>query len=201
RFRVPGYGTRRLSNSPWRAAVTLVVKRAVVWPAGFLRRPLKVDIANVHPGDQGHTERLNSAVEVLVIHGIFVMPHAGSWVSHFVTHKPNPVVAWIGFDLADGRPSPGHEGRLHLHRREKRWKAEIGWASINSKLTVGDIVVHVAFRRVSLTPRVLMRSDVLTFHKIGRSRVERRVQIADLNPDPVGYAVVVVAGMVIGNVV
>ena len=51
-----------------------------------------------------------------------------------------------------------------------------------------------------LTPRVLMRSDVLTFHKIGRSRVERRVQITDLNPDPVGYTVVAVAGMVIGNV-
>src|SRR5262249_39723071 len=77
---------------------------------------------------------------------------------------------------------------------------EIVWTSVNSKLTVGDIVEHVAFRRVSLTPRVLMRRDVLTFHKIGRSRVERRVQITDLNPDPVGYTVVVVAGMVIGNV-
>ena len=51
-----------------------------------------------------------------------------------------------------------------------------------------------------LAPRVLMRSDVLTFRKIDRSRVERRVQITDLNPDPVGYAVVVVAVMVIGNV-
>src|SRR4029434_6940010 len=107
RFRVPGYGTRRLSNSPWRAAVTLVVKRAVVWPAGFLRRPLKVDIANVHPGDQGHTERLNSAVEVLVIHGIFVMPHAGSWVSHFVTHKPN-------HEIANVHPGDqGHTERLN----------------------------------------------------------------------------------------
>ena len=45
-----------------------------------------------------------------------------------------------------------------------------------------------------------MRSDVLAFRKIDRSRVERRVQITDLNPDPVGYAVVVVAVVVIGNV-
>jgi hypothetical protein len=45
-----------------------------------------------------------------------------------------------------------------------------------------------------------MRSDVLAFRKIDRSNVERGVQITDLNPDPVGYAVVAVAGMVIGNV-
>ena len=51
-----------------------------------------------------------------------------------------------------------------------------------------------------LTPGILMRSNVLTFRKIDRSRVERRVQITDLNPDPMGYAVVVVAIMVINNV-
>ena len=79
-------------------------------------------------------------------------------------------------------------------------KCEIGWASVNSKLTVGDIVVHVALPGMRLAPRVLMRSDVLAFHKIDRSRVERRVQITDLNPDQVGYAVVVVAVMVVGNV-
>ena len=161
---------------------------------------MKVDVADVNSRSQRHAERLNSAVEVLVIHSVFVMPHTGTWVSHLVTHKPDSVVAWIGFGLADRRASPSQDGRLHLHRRADRGKCEIGWASVNSKLTVRDIVVHVAFRRVSLTPRVLMRSNVLTFHKIGRSRVERRVQITDLNPDPVGYAVVAVAGMVIGNV-
>jgi len=41
----------------------------------------------------------------------------------------------------------------------------------------------------------------LAFRKIDRSNVERRVEITDLNPDPVGYAVVVVAVVVIGNVV
>ena len=81
---------------------------------------MKADIADVHSGDQGHTERLDGAVEVLVIQGVFVMPHTGTWVSHLVTHKPNPVVAWIGFSLADGRASPGHDGRLHLYRRADR---------------------------------------------------------------------------------
>ena len=53
---------------------------------------------------------------------------------------------------------------------------------------------------MGLTPRVLMWSDILTFHKIGRSDVEGCVQIGHLNPDPVGYAVVVVASMVISGV-
>jgi len=120
RFCVPGYRTRRLSNSPWRAAIALVVERPVVWPARFLRRRVKADIADVHSGDQGHTERLDGAVEVLVIQGVFVVPDTGTWVSHFVTHKPNPVVAWIGFGLADRRASPSHDGGLHLYRRADR---------------------------------------------------------------------------------
>ena len=88
----------------------------------------------------------------------------------------------------------------HLHRRANRGKGEIGWASVDDKLTIGDIVVHVTLPGMRLTPCVLVRSDVLTLRKIGRSRVERRVQITRLNPDPVGDAVVAVAGMVIGNV-
>ena len=119
-FRAPGNRARVLSNSPWRAAISLVILRAVVCPARFLWRRVKVDVADVNPRSQRHAERLNSAVQVLVINGVFVMPHTGTWVSHFVTHKPNPVVAWIRFGLADRRASPGHEGRLHLHRRVNR---------------------------------------------------------------------------------
>ena len=62
---------------------------------------------------------------------------------------------------------------------------------MNSKLTVGDIVVHVTLPGMQLTPRVLVRSDVLTFHKIDRSRVKRRVQITRLNTNPVRHTVVV----------
>ena len=81
---------------------------------------MKADIADVHSGNQGHTERLDGAVEVLVIQGVFVVPDTGTWVSHFVTHKPNPVVAWIGFGLADRRTCPGHDGWLHLYGRASR---------------------------------------------------------------------------------
>jgi len=81
---------------------------------------MKVDVADVNPRSQRYAERLNSTIEVLVIQSVFVMPHTGAWVSHFITHKPDPVVAWIGFGLADRRASPGHDGRLHLYRRANR---------------------------------------------------------------------------------
>ena len=119
-FGAPGYGTRRLSNSPGRATVTLIVECAVVCPTGFLRWRMKVDIANVHPGDQGDTERLNSAVEILIIQGVFVMPHTCARVSHFVAHKPDAIVAWIRLDLAERRSIPGHDGRLRPYRRANR---------------------------------------------------------------------------------
>ena len=104
RFRGPSDRARVLSNIPWRAAVSLAILGAVVCPARFLWWRVKVDVADVNPRSQRHAERLNSAVEVLVINGVFVMPHTGTWVSHFVTHKPNPVVAWIGFGLVTVAP-------------------------------------------------------------------------------------------------
>ena len=42
----------RLSDIPWCAAVTLIVKRAVVWPARFLWRRMKVDVTDVGSGSE-----------------------------------------------------------------------------------------------------------------------------------------------------
>ena len=94
---------------------------------------MKADIAYVHSREQGYTERLNSAVEIFVILGVFVMPHTGTWVSHFVTHEPDPVISWIGLDLAQRRASPRHDGRLHPNRRTNTRKIKTGWASANIK--------------------------------------------------------------------
>jgi hypothetical protein len=66
-FTVPSYGIGRLSHSPGSTAVTLIVKRAVICPAGLLRRRVKADIANVHSRSQRHTERLNPPIQILVI--------------------------------------------------------------------------------------------------------------------------------------
>ncbi len=63
-----------LSDTPRRAAIALVVKRAVVCPARFLWWRVKVDVADVNPRSQRHAERLNRAIEILVIKRVLVVP-------------------------------------------------------------------------------------------------------------------------------
>lgn len=45
---------------------------------------MKTDVANGNTRSQGHTERLERAVEVLVIDRVFVMPDSGRWVRDLV---------------------------------------------------------------------------------------------------------------------
>jgi hypothetical protein len=46
RFCLPGYGASGLIDSPGSAAISMVIKSAVVWPARFLRRRVKSDVTN-----------------------------------------------------------------------------------------------------------------------------------------------------------
>jgi hypothetical protein len=73
RLTAPSYGTTR-GDTPRLAAVTLVVKGAVVCPAGFLRRRMKSDIAYGDTGLNRHAEGLDRSIEVLVIQRILVVP-------------------------------------------------------------------------------------------------------------------------------
>src|SRR6202043_2578746 len=101
-----------------------------------------------------------------------------------------------GLDPVDGCSSPGIDGRAHSHRGPSAYKGETRRAA-DSVLTVGRVVIHVALSRVSLAPDVLMRSYVLRFGVIRRARIQRRVQIIGLNTNPVRYAVVCVASVVV----
>ena len=74
-FRVPSDRGSVLHNSPGSAAITLVVERAVVCPAGFLTRCVKRDVRDVYAGCEWHAEGLDPAVEVLVVQRVFIMPH------------------------------------------------------------------------------------------------------------------------------
>ena len=60
---------------------------------------MKPDVTDIDSRSQRHAERLNGAIEVLVIEGVFIVPDAGSWSCHLVTHEPDAVVARIRFDL------------------------------------------------------------------------------------------------------
>lgn len=126
------------------------------------------------------------------------MPHTCTWISDLVTHKPDAIIAWIRLGLADRSSIPSHDGRLHPHGRANRLKPEIGWSSANRELAIRDIVEHVAFSRIRLAPGILVRTDIGSFAKIGRTRILCGVEVVDLNPDSVRHAVVVVAAMVVG---
>ena len=52
-FAVPCYRATSLSNSPRVAAITLVVKRAVVSPTRFLRRGMEADVTDVRSKPSG----------------------------------------------------------------------------------------------------------------------------------------------------
>jgi len=113
-----------LSNTPGLAAVALVVERAVVCPARFLTRPAEVDIAKVYSRCKRDTKRLNTAVEVLVIQSILIVPDPGSWISHFIADKPEAIVCQIRLDLrhCGACVCPSHYGRLRSHSRAGRRK-------------------------------------------------------------------------------
>jgi len=140
---------------------------------------------------------LDCPIEILVIQGILIVPDTGSWISHFVAHKPDPIVSRIRPDLIYCRARPSHNGRLHPKRGAKRRKREVRCPA-DGELTVRRVVERVALARVRLAPSVFGRCDILRFGKIGRTLVQRCVQVIDLNANPVRYAVVIVAGVVVG---
>ena len=76
RFRVPSDRACVLRNIPWCAAITLIVKRAVICPGGFLTRGVKPDVRDIYSGSERHAEGLDRAVEVLVVQRVFIVPNA-----------------------------------------------------------------------------------------------------------------------------
>jgi hypothetical protein len=156
---------------------------------------MKSDITHGNSSPQRHTERLNRAIQVLVIHRVLVMPDSSGGTCDLVANEANAIASGNGFDLVDGRSGPGLDRRLHSHRGSGGRKGETGGAS-NSVLTVGDIVVLVALPRMSLAPCVFMGSDVLSFGEVGRARILRCVQIAHCHRHPVGRPCMGVARVV-----
>ena len=124
RFAGPGDGAAALIQCPRRAAVTLVVKGAVVSPAGFLRWRVEADISYVYSRSHRHAEGLNSAIQVLVVERVIVVPNTGRRIGHFITHKPDAIVSRVGLDLIDrgARDRPSRDGRSHPDRSTNRRK-------------------------------------------------------------------------------
>ena len=158
---------------------------------------MKFDVSEVRLGCDGHSEGLDGAIEVHVKDRIVVVPDTGRRVGHLVTHKPEPVVARVRLLLRHGRASPSHDGRLHSNGRCDGRKCEVGCPA-DRELTIGSVVKHVALIRMRLAPGVLVRTKISGFAKISRTRILCCVQIADVNPDSVRHAIVMVAGVIVG---
>src|SRR6267378_6949665 len=110
-----------VSDSPRRAAVTLVIKRAVVCPARFLRRRVKSDVTDILRFDR-HAKGLIAAIEVFVVYGVFIVPYAVIWPRHLVAHKRDAIVSRSRLVLSYrcARSCPSLDGRLHSNRVTNR---------------------------------------------------------------------------------
>src|SRR5437764_15449172 len=107
-----------MSDSPRRAAETLVIKRAVICPARFLRRRVKSDVADIDVREIRHSKGLNPTIEIFIIHDVFIVPYAIIWPRHLVGDKENPVSTRLTLVLSyDGAcVCPRHDAMLHSHR-------------------------------------------------------------------------------------
>ena len=78
---------------------------------------MKADVRDLYSGSYGHAERLDGAIEVLVIERVHIMIevfHKGN-SCYFVTYKPDAVVARIRLNLTYCRAVPGHDRWLLSH--------------------------------------------------------------------------------------
>jgi len=157
---------------------------------------MKTDVRDVNTGPQGHTKRLDSSVQVLVIQSILIVPDTGRWIGHFVSDEPDAIVARIGLYLVHCHARPSHEGRSPPNRGVNRRKCEARCAD-DAELAIRNVVVHVALPGMILAPCVLVWSYILGFGKVRRALIQVLVQIVDFNPDPMRYAVVRMAAVVV----
>jgi hypothetical protein len=153
---------------PRRATIPSVSLGAIMWPTGLLDRRMKSDVSNIDSSSYRHGERLNGSIEVLVIERVLIVPHAGVWSRHLPAHEPDTIGAWSRLDLIYRRASPSLNGRLLTHGWGRGIKTERLIDSGYAVLTVRSIVIHVAFRRMRLTPDAFVRDDVIGFGKVLR---------------------------------
>jgi hypothetical protein len=71
-------------SCPWCAAIAGVVRRTVERISRLLRRSMKGHIAERDSGPSRQDERLNTAIEVLVVQSILIMPNTLRGVCHLV---------------------------------------------------------------------------------------------------------------------
>lgn len=82
-----------------------------------MRRRMESYVRKIGAGVYRQGKGLNTAVEVLVVEAVLVVPDALRWICYFVTKEPDPVIAWIGLVLRYCRACtrPNLDSWLHSH--------------------------------------------------------------------------------------
>ena len=141
---------------------------------------------------------MNPTIEVLVIERVFIVPDPTTGVRDFVAHEPDTIVARIGLDrVAHRRASPSFNGWLLSHGGSYGLETKRLIDSGYAVLTVRSVVIHVAFRGMGRAPDAFVRDDVIRFSKVLRPRVQRRIQVVNVNQHSVRRYVMNVAAVII----
>ena len=64
----------------------------------MIRWGMKPDVTHVDSLPEWHAERLNRAIEVLVMNGVLIMPHAGGWIRYFINDERTTVDTGLRLD-------------------------------------------------------------------------------------------------------
>jgi len=176
RLRVPGQSRAiPLVESPRQAAVSGIAGCSIVWESGMLRWRVKSDVTQWNGKTEEHLKGLNRAIQVLVIDGVFIMPHSCVWSCHLVSNEEDTVIPRIWLNLGHSRASPGHNGRLLSHRVTHEIKRERLVDSNYVALAIGSVVKHVALVGMSLAPAPFVWYYVFRFGEVLRPLIERCV--------------------------
>ena len=196
-FRAPRDRACVLGNIPRSAAISLIIERAIIRPTRLLDRRVKADVGDAYSRPNRHGERLDRAIEVLVVQRVFIVPDASGGVGDFVTHEPDTIVEVIGFELVYRGTGPGHDRWLLAHGGANSGKGEGGRAATDVIPLVGSIVVHVALVWMTLAPGVFVRDDVFRFGKVEGALVLGRNQVTRIHQHSMRCCVMNVTGMIV----
>ena len=168
-LRTPAQVAGGLICRPDRVAKSRVPLGSVLSKSRMIERGVKPQAAHRYSASERNANGLDSAIQILVVESVFIMPNAGRWIRHFVGDERASVASRHGLDHAKGRSSPGINGRSHAHCGANGRKGVRTRRAVDIEPTVGCVVVHVALPGVGLAPGVLMRSNVLRFGIVGRT--------------------------------
>ena len=132
----------------------------------MLNRRMKSDVRDVYSGSNRHAERLDGAIEVLVVERVFIVPDASAGVRHFEAHEPDTIISRVRLDPIYRRAGPGHDCRLLSHGGANGAKTKGLLIPPHGVPLVRSVVVHVALARMTLAPGAFVRDDVFRFGKI-----------------------------------